>query len=68
MCGLNPHAGEEGCLGDEEQQVISPTIQKLYDEGLNVSGPLSADTIFAKPHLIAFDVMFLCFMIRDCQL
>jgi 4-hydroxythreonine-4-phosphate dehydrogenase len=46
VCGLNPHAGENGHLGDEENAFISPAIRKLRDEGLNVRGPLPADTAF----------------------
>ena len=46
VCGLNPHAGENGHLGDEEASFIAPTIRKLQDEGLNLRGPLPADTAF----------------------
>jgi len=46
VCGLNPHAGENGYLGDEENAFIAPTICKLRDEGLNLRGPLPADTAF----------------------
>ena len=46
VCGLNPHAGENGHLGYEEQEVIEPVINRLNDEGMNLRGPFSADTIF----------------------
>ena len=46
VCGLNPHAGENGHLGNEENAFIAPTICKLRDEGLNLRGPLPADTAF----------------------
>ena len=46
VCGLNPHAGEDGHLGNEEIEFITPTIRKLQDEGLNLRGPLPADTAF----------------------
>ena len=49
ICGLNPHAGEEGRMGDEEITVISPAIAQLKTEGIDATGPHSADTIFA-PH------------------
>ncbi|MEH6650016.1 MAG: 4-hydroxythreonine-4-phosphate dehydrogenase PdxA [Motiliproteus sp.] len=49
VCGLNPHAGEGGHLGLEEQQVIEPTLEQLRREGLNLIGPLPADTLFT-PH------------------
>jgi len=46
VCGLNPHAGEGGHLGSEEQDVIEPAIRACRDNGLNVVGPLPADTAF----------------------
>lgn len=46
VCGLNPHAGENGHLGREEIERIIPTIKKLQDENLAVSGPFPADTVF----------------------
>ncbi|MDX2264650.1 MAG: 4-hydroxythreonine-4-phosphate dehydrogenase PdxA [Hyphomicrobiales bacterium] len=46
VCGLNPHAGENGMLGDEETRVIAPAIAALRAEGLAVTGPHSADTLF----------------------
>lgn len=49
VCGLNPHAGEGGHLGLEEQQIIEPTLEQLRHEGLNLIGPLPADTLFT-PH------------------
>lgn len=46
VCGLNPHAGEEGMLGVEEQELIHPCCQALRAEGLNVMGAVSAETAF----------------------
>jgi len=46
VCGLNPHAGEDGHLGGEENDFISPTIRELCDEGLRLRGPMPADTAF----------------------
>ena len=46
VCGLNPHAGEEGLLGNEETDFISPAIDQLREQGLNLRGPLPADTAF----------------------
>ena len=46
VCGLNPHAGEDGLLGDEERAFITPTLDALRGEGLNVRGPVPADTAF----------------------
>ena len=48
VAGLNPHAGEEGCFGDEERRVISPAIIMACEAGIDVSGPFSADTVFLK--------------------
>ena len=46
VAGLNPHAGEDGVLGDEDGNVIAPAIAALKARGFNVRGPLSADTLF----------------------
>lgn len=46
VCGLNPHAGEDGVLGSEDQEIIAPAIAQLRDEGILASGPYPADTIF----------------------
>jgi 4-hydroxythreonine-4-phosphate dehydrogenase len=46
VCGLNPHAGEEGKLGDEEQKVIAPAVRACQDKGLDVAGPFPADALF----------------------
>ncbi len=51
VCGLNPHAGENGHLGREEIEVITPTINALNEEGLNLIGPLPADTLFQDKYL-----------------
>lgn len=48
VCGLNPHAGEAGHLGIEEQTVISPVLQQLRQKGWNLVGPLPADTAFTS--------------------
>lgn len=44
VCGLNPHAGEHGHLGHEEQTVITPVIEELVERGMRLRGPLPADT------------------------
>ena len=48
MCALNPHAGENGILGTEEQDVIIPTIKELQNQGINITLPLPADTLFVN--------------------
>jgi len=57
VCGLNPHAGESGHLGDEEIRVITPAIERLSKAGLRVSGPLPADTAFVPRILANFDAV-----------
>ncbi len=46
ICGLNPHAGENGAMGTEEQTVIAPALERLKAEGIDIIGPLPADTMF----------------------
>lgn len=57
VCGLNPHAGEDGHLGMEEIEVISPVIDAAKSFNENISGPWPADTIFVKEKLHNFDVV-----------
>lgn len=51
VCGLNPHAGEDGHLGREELDVIIPALDELREEGLTITGPLPADTIFQPKYM-----------------
>ncbi len=48
VCGLNPHAGESGYLGDEEKKILAPAIKKLKDSGIHVEGIFPSDIIFKK--------------------
>jgi 4-hydroxythreonine-4-phosphate dehydrogenase len=57
VCGLNPHAGESGHLGDEEIRVITPALARMRERGLRISGPLPADTAFVPRVLADFDVV-----------
>jgi 4-hydroxythreonine-4-phosphate dehydrogenase len=57
VAGLNPHAGEGGHLGREEIDVIIPCLQRLRAEGMKLSGPLPADTLFTPPHLERADAV-----------
>jgi len=57
VCGLNPHAGEDGHLGREEIDVISPTLDELRASGINLVGPLPADTLFQPKYLNAADAV-----------
>ncbi|MCW2102689.1 UNVERIFIED_ORG: 4-hydroxythreonine-4-phosphate dehydrogenase [Pseudomonas psychrophila] len=51
VCGLNPHAGEGGHLGFEEIDIIEPTLERLRSEGMDLRGPLPADTLFTPKYL-----------------
>ena len=57
VCGLNPHAGEDGHLGSEEIDIISPTLDEFKKQGLNIIGPLPADTLFTNKHLKSADAV-----------
>lgn len=57
VLGLNPHAGEGGLLGDEEIQTIQPVLAQLRSEGMNLIGPLPADTAFLPQKLAGFDAV-----------
>ncbi len=57
VCGLNPHAGENGYLGREEIDVITPVLENLRQKGLQLTGPLPADTAFTLSHLSGHDVV-----------
>ncbi|MBB5212973.1 4-hydroxythreonine-4-phosphate dehydrogenase PdxA [Microbulbifer hydrolyticus] len=57
VCGLNPHAGEGGHLGREEIDVIEPTLNTLRALGLDLIGPLPADTLFTPPQLARCDAV-----------
>ena len=61
ICGLNPHAGESGHLGMEEIEVIEPIIETLKNEGLNLTGPLPADTLFTPKYLDHADAVLAMF-------
>ena len=51
VCGINPHAGEQGYLGNEEQVIVEPVIRGLQEDGLNIRGPVAADTAFTPSSL-----------------
>jgi len=57
VCGLNPHAGESGHLGDEEIKVIAPAITRMRELGVNVFGPVPADTAFVPARLAECDAV-----------
>ncbi len=57
VCGLNPHAGENGHLGKEEIEIIEPVLNGLRKQGLNLEGPLPADTLFTEKYLATADAV-----------
>jgi 4-hydroxythreonine-4-phosphate dehydrogenase len=57
VCGLNPHAGENGHLGREEIDIIEPVLEGLLQQGFNLQGPLPADTLFTAKYLDSADAV-----------
>lgn len=57
LTGLNPHAGEGGLFGTEEIEILSPAVDALLKEGVNIKGPVPADTAFYKAAMGDFDVV-----------
>ena len=57
VCGLNPHASENGQFGDEEERIIEPAILMARDQGIDVSGPYPSDTIFLRAKQGGFDAV-----------
>jgi 4-hydroxythreonine-4-phosphate dehydrogenase len=61
VAGLNPHAGEHGLFGGEEDRVIAPAIAACRARGVDVSGPYPADTVFVRATRGEFDVVVACY-------
>lgn len=62
VCGINPHAGENGLFGNrEEEEKLVPAIQKAVSEGMNASGPYPADTLFFRAMRGDFDIVVACY-------
>lgn len=62
VCGINPHAGENGLFGNgEEEEKLQPGINRAKKEGINVSGPLPADTLFYRAGRGDFDIVVACY-------
>jgi 4-hydroxythreonine-4-phosphate dehydrogenase len=61
VAGLNPHAGEHGLMGTEDDEVIAPAVRAARARGLDVSGPFPADTIFLRAHRGEFDAVIACY-------
>jgi 4-hydroxythreonine-4-phosphate dehydrogenase len=61
VAGLNPHAGEHGLFGSEEQTAIGPAIEACRARGIDVSGPFPGDTVFVRARRGEFDVVVACY-------
>ncbi|MBT6482218.1 MAG: 4-hydroxythreonine-4-phosphate dehydrogenase, partial [Gammaproteobacteria bacterium] len=61
VCGLNPHAGEGGHLGSEEIDTIEPVLNEMRAQGINLIGPLPADTLFTPKYLASADAVLSMF-------
>jgi 4-hydroxythreonine-4-phosphate dehydrogenase len=61
VAGLNPHAGEHGLMGEEDERVLRPAIEALAAEGLDVRGPFPADTVFVRAMHGEFDAVVACY-------
>lgn len=57
VAGLNPHCGEGGIFGDEDDRIIAPTVRALQARGLDVTGPIPADTVFYRARQGEFDLV-----------
>ena len=57
VCGLNPHASDDGLFGNEEESVFAPALSALAEEGLAVTGPVPADTVFGRAIAGEFDAV-----------
>ena len=61
VAGLNPHAGEHGLMGREDNAVIAPAIERARETGVDVTGPLPADTVFLRASRGEFDAVIACY-------
>jgi 4-hydroxythreonine-4-phosphate dehydrogenase len=61
LAGLNPHAGEHGLLGDEDERVLRPAVAAAVRRGRTIDGPFPADTLFVRAMRGEFDVVIACY-------
>ena len=61
VAGLNPHAGEHGLLGREEEDVLRPAVEACARDGIDAAGPFPADTLFGRALAGEFDVVIACY-------
>ena len=57
IAGVNPHAGENGSMGDEEKKIISPAVDYLIEKGVDVEGPFSPDSLFSERARKNYDIV-----------
>ena len=61
LAGLNPHAGEDGLLGDEDERVLKPAVEAARGRGIDISGPHPGDTVFVRASRGEFDAVIACY-------
>jgi len=61
LAGLNPHAGEAGLLGDEDDRVLKPAVEAAKRRGVDISGPYPGDTVFVRASRGEFDAVIACY-------
>ena len=61
LAGLNPHAGEDGLLGDEDERVLRPAVDAARRQGVDIAGPFPGDTIFVRASRGEFDAVIACY-------
>ena len=61
LAGLNPHAGEDGLLGEEEERVLKPAVAAAKDRGIAIDGPFPGDTVFVRASRGEFDAVIACY-------
>ena len=61
LAGLNPHAGEHGVIGDEEERVLQPVVAECRARGIDITGPIPADTVYIRATRGEFDAVVACY-------
>jgi 4-phospho-D-threonate 3-dehydrogenase / 4-phospho-D-erythronate 3-dehydrogenase len=61
VAGLNPHAGEHGLMGDEDEEVIAPVVEASRGRGITIDGPIPGDTVFVRAVRGEFDAVIACY-------
>jgi 4-hydroxythreonine-4-phosphate dehydrogenase len=61
LAGLNPHAGENGVIGDEDDRVLAPAVERAKAAGVDIAGPIPGDTVFVRASRGEFDCVLACY-------